>query len=63
MAVARILNVGCKVLNGIKVMYVDSQSCVRVSGGESDCFRIESGVRQSCIMSLWLFKCAYGCSD
>ena len=39
---------GGKLLNGIKNMYV--------KGGESECFRIDSGVRQGCIMSPWLFN-------
>ena len=38
-------NEGSKFLGGIKSMYVDSSSCVRVKGGESERFRIESGVR------------------
>ena len=29
---------------------------VRVKGAEDECFRIVSGVRQGCIMSLWLFN-------
>ena len=37
-------------------MYVDSTACVRVKGSESDRFRIDSGVRQGCIMSPWLFN-------
>ena len=37
-------------------MYVDSSVCVRVKGGESELFRIDSGVRQGCIMSPWLFN-------
>ena len=40
----------------IKSIYVDSSACVRVKGGESEQFRIDSGVRQGCIMSPWLFK-------
>ena len=38
-----------KLLNGIKDMYVDSLACFRVKGGESEWFRIDSGVRQGCI--------------
>ena len=37
-------------------MYVRSLACVRVKGGESECFRIDNGVRQGCIMSQWLLK-------
>ena len=45
-----------KLLNGIKSMYVDSLACVRVKWGESKNLRIESGVRQGCVMSPWLFS-------
>ena len=38
-------------LNGIKSMYV-----LRVKGSESDCFSINSGVRQGCIKFPWLFN-------
>ena len=48
------------VKNGIKSMYFNCLVCVRVKGGESQCFRIDSGVRQQSIMSPWLFKvCRY----
>ena len=43
-------------VNGIKSMYVNSLAYVRVKGSESQCFRIDSGVRQGCIMSPWLFN-------
>ena len=33
-------NTGGKLFNGIKCMYVNSVGCVRVKGGESECFRI-----------------------
>ena len=45
-----------KMLNGIKIMYVNSLVCVGVKGGEKECFRIGSGVKQVCIMSPWLFN-------
>ena len=45
-----------KLLNGIKSMYIDSSACVRIKGGESEEFRIDSGVRQRSIMSPWLFN-------
>ena len=44
------------VLNGIKNMYVNSLACVRIKVGKSECFRIDSVVIQSCIMSPWLFN-------
>ena len=47
---------GGKLLNDIKSINVNSLACVRVEGGESECFRINSGVRQVCIMSPWLFN-------
>ena len=43
-------------LNDIKSMYVNSLACVKVKGGESECFRINSGMRQRCNMSPWLFN-------
>ena len=43
-----------KLSSGIKSMYVDSSACVRIKEGESERFRIDSGVRQGCIMSLGL---------
>ena len=54
--VLRMYDVGGKLLNGIKSMYVNSLACVRVKGGESEHFRINSGVRQGFIMSLWFFN-------
>ena len=47
---------GSKQLSGIKSMHVDSLACVRVKGGEGEQFRIDSGVRQGCIVSPWLFN-------
>ena len=45
-----------KLLNGIKSINVNILACVRVKGCESECFRIDSGVRQVCILSPWLFN-------
>ena len=41
-------------MSGIKSMNVDSSDCVGIKGGESERFRIDSGLRQGCIMSSWL---------
>ena len=54
--VLRMYDVDDELLNEIKSMYVNSRACVRVKGGESECFRIDSGVRQGCIMSPWLLN-------
>ena len=48
--VLRMYDVGGKLLNGIKSISVNRLTWVRVKGGESKCFRIESDVRQGCIM-------------
>ena len=53
-----------KLLSGIKSMYVYSSACIRVKWGESEWFRIDSGVRQGCIMSPQMsVQSTYGWSD
>ena len=47
----RIYDVEGKLLGGIKSMYVHSLACVRVKGSENERFRIDSGLRQGCIIS------------
>ena len=42
-------------LSGIKSMCDNSSACVRIKGGGSEQFRIDSGVRQGRIMSPFLF--------
>ena len=54
--VLRMYDVCSKLLNGIKSVYVNSLACVRVKGCESERFRTDSGLRQMCIMSPWLFN-------
>ena len=49
-------DVGGKLLSRIKSMYVSSLTCVRIKRGEIEAFRIDSGVRQGCIMSPWFFN-------
>ena len=39
-----------KLLNGIKSIYFNSLACVGVKGDQSECFRIDNGVRQGCIV-------------
>ena len=43
-------------MRGIRSMYVDSSASFKVKGGKREQFRIDSGVRSGCIMSLWLFN-------
>ena len=45
-----------KLFGGINSMYSDNLVCVRVKGGDSECFRINSGARQGWIMLPWLFN-------
>ena len=35
---------------------VNNIACVRVKRAKSECFRIDSGVRQGCIVPPWLFS-------
>ena len=45
-----------KLLNGIKSMCVNRVACVRAKEGESECSRIDSGVKLG-------FQCIFGSSD
>ena len=40
--VLRMYDMDSKLLNGIKSIYLNSLACVRLKGGESECFRINS---------------------
>src|SRR5678815_2512593 len=51
-----IYGIGGRLLNGIKSMYDDSEACVRINGVKSDWFSINSGMRQGCVMSPYLFN-------
>ena len=46
----RMFDVGVKLVSGIKSMHDDSSSGVTVKWGESERFRIDSGVIHGCIM-------------
>ena len=43
--VLRMYDVGNKLLSVTKSMYVNSLACIKVKGGESERFRIDSGVK------------------
>ena len=55
-------NVDGKLFKGIISMCANSLACVRVKGGESECFSIGSGVREGCVVPL-TFQRSYGCSN
>ena len=40
----------------MRSLYERCQACVRVLGQYSDWFGVEQGVRQGCVMALWLFN-------
>ena len=62
--VLRMYDVGSKLFNGIKSIYINCLPCARVKGGESECFRITSGVRHGCIMSPQVaLQYIYECSN
>ena len=46
--------VGGKLLKAVQSFYVDSRVCVRVGNDVSEWFPV--GLRQGCVMSLWLFN-------
>ena len=43
-------------MNSIKSIYVNGLARIKVKGGEGECFKINNGVRQGCIMSPWFFN-------
>ena len=47
---------GGKLYNGIKSMHVNSLVCVKGKEGESECFKIDCGMGQECILSPPLFN-------
>ena len=49
-----------KLLNVNKSMYVKSLACLRVKGGESECFRINSGVRHNVYMDVGMKEVKMG---
>ncbi len=54
--VLKVYGVGGRLLNGMKAFYKDAKACITVNGGTGENFKIIRGVRQGCVMSLWLFN-------
>ena len=61
--VLRMYDVEGKLFNGTKSIYVNSLACVRVKGGEVECFKIHSDVRQRVYHVPLALQCIYGRSD
>ena len=47
---------GRRLLRGVKSLYVGNKACVRVGNEVSEWFPVRVGLRQGCVMSLWLFN-------
>ena len=54
--VLRLYGIGGRLLRGVKSFYVGSKACVRVGNEVSEWFPVRVGLRQGCVMSLWLFN-------
>ena len=54
--VLRLYGIGGRLLPGVKSLYVGSKACVRVGNEVSEWFPVRVGLRQGCVMSLWLFS-------
>ena len=52
----RVYRVGGKLLKAVQSFYVDSKACVQVGICVSEWFPVNVGLRQGCVMSLWLFN-------
>ena len=55
-------DVGGKLVNGIKSMFVNSIACVKLKEGESECFKIDECEAKMHHVPL-AFQCVYGGSD
>ncbi len=58
--ILRVYGVGGQLLEGIGSFYETVSASVWVNGELSESFNIEVGVRQGCILSLWLFSIYMG---
>ncbi len=54
--VLRMHGVDGKLLKSIKNMHEDTKSAVQVGGDLTEFFNLTVGIKQECIMSLWLFN-------
>ena len=54
--VLRMFDVGGTLQSRNKNIYFNVLACVRAKGSESEYFHSDSGVRQDCIISPWIFN-------
>ena len=54
--ILRLYGIGGRLLRGVRSLYVGSKACVRVGNEVSEWFPVRVGLRQGCVMSLWLFN-------
>ena len=54
--VLRLYGIGGRLLQGVKSLYVGSKACVRVGNEVCGWFPVRVGLRQGCVMPLWLFN-------
>ena len=52
----RLNGIGGRLLQGVNSLYVGSKACVRVGNKVSEWFPVRVGLRQGCVMLLWLFN-------
>jgi hypothetical protein len=53
--IARLYGIPQRFINVFQSLYDDSRCCVKTESGATDFFRIDTGVRQGCILSPFLF--------
>ena len=58
--IVELIGIPRKVVSNMKNIYDGSESCVRISQGQTDFFSVESGVRQGDSLSLLLFNIVHG---
>ena len=54
--VLHMYGVNGKLLKAVQSLYERSEACVRICRKESEWFEVSVGLRQGCVMSLWLFN-------
>ena len=50
----RVYGVGGKLLKAVQSFYVESRACVRVGNDVSEWVPVNVGLRQGCVMYIWM---------